>query len=129
MPKLVLWFVCLSFVLAACSQQPKTFADLPSGDAQRGEALFTQRINGAPSCSSCHYTTDETLVGPGLAGLAERAANRITGQSATDYLFMSITKPASYIVEDFGNLMYTQYQTRLDDQHIADLIAYLLTLE
>ncbi len=38
--------------------------------AQDGEKLFKQ------NCAACHLATDKTLVGPGLAGIEERAPSR-----------------------------------------------------
>ena len=126
-----LWFVLIIFTclaLAGCSSTPDTADNLPTGDAARGAALFTQSINGAPPCTQCHTLDDSTLIGPSLHGFASRGGARLDGVSAREYAFRSITRPASYLVSGFGNLMYNQYAQRLSTQQIADLIAYLLTL-
>jgi hypothetical protein len=65
---------------------------------------------------------------PDLAGFADRAGEQVEGQDAREYAFYSITEPGRYVVEDFGNVMYDQYDEKLTPQQIADLIAYLLTL-
>ncbi len=125
-------FACLILLLicAACSSTDAASPEeaLPSGDASRGAALFTQNINGAPSCNTCHTLDGSTLVGPSLKGFATVAATRVEGMSAADYAHNSIVKPASYVVSGFPNLMYAQYAQQLTPQQIADLIAYLLTL-
>ncbi len=115
-------------LLSACSSPGSSAADLPAGDATRGEALFTESIAGAPTCASCHALDDSKLMGPGLQGYAERAIMRHEEISADDYTYTSIVQPAGYIVEGYPNSMYAQYEQRLTAQQIADLIAYLLTL-
>ena len=90
----------------------------PSGDAASGEALFTS--NG---CSACHSTGSDTVVGPGLGGVKDRAAS----QGGDSYLTESIKSPAAVLVEGFGPLMPTFPQ--LTDQNVADLVAYLNTLD
>ena len=122
---------CILVVLiAACSKNNSDagFADLPDGDATRGDALFSETINGSPSCSTCHRLDDVTQVGPGLADYAARAEGQVDGQSAAEYSYESITRPAKHLVSGFSNVMYNQYDENLTPQQIADLVAYLLTL-
>jgi mono/diheme cytochrome c family protein len=120
----------LGLALTACSGGTSSAADdsLPPGDAARGAALFTQTVNGAPACASCHTVDGSPLTAPSMQGFAARAGTRMDDTSAEDYAYMSITRPAAYVVSGFGNLMYNQYAQRLEPQQIADLIAYLLTL-
>jgi cytochrome c2 len=124
--------ILLLFVLAACTASggspEATEEALPLGDAVRGEELFNSNVNGSPACGTCHLLTEETRVGPGLLGYGERAGNEVEGQSAEDYSYLSIVRPAEHIVEGFSNVMYTEYQSKLSRQEIADLIAYLLSL-
>lgn len=122
----VAFLIISLIVLAGCSSD-SGFEDLPEGDANNGEALFTESINGAPSCSSCHALTDDVLVGPTFAGYSTVAETRIEGQSAEEYTYNAIVRPAGYLVEGYGNLMYTEYRTKLSAQDTADLIAFLLT--
>jgi cytochrome c2 len=88
--------------------------------------LFNSNVNGSPACGTCHRVTEQTLVGPGLLGYGERAGSEVEGQSAEEYTYLSIVRPADHIVEGFSNVMYTEYQSKLSRQEIADLIAYLL---
>ena len=120
-------------ILAACSPAAAGTNGLPddtlpAGDAQRGAALFTQSVDGAPSCTTCHTLDGTTRVGPSLEGYSAVAGERVEGLSAEAYTQTSITRPAAYIVDGFGNSMYPQYANRLDPQQVADLVAYLLTL-
>jgi mono/diheme cytochrome c family protein len=116
--------------LTACSSPPPPTSseELPPGNASRGEALFSQAINGAPPCSTCHTINGDRLVGPSLQGYSDAAPTRVAGVSAGDYTLTSIVQPAAYLVSGFGNIMYNQYTQKLTSQQIADLIAYLLTL-
>ena len=126
---LLITVIVLAFALAACSPSTTVAGDpLPSGDAERGAALFTESVGGAPACSTCHTLDGTTRVGPSLQGYADRAGTRVAGQSAEDYTHISIIRPAAYIVDGYGNSMYIQYEQRLASQQIADLVAYLLTL-
>src|SRR3954468_24581472 len=129
----VIVFACMIVLLtcAACAGSttgtPSTEASL-TGDATRGAALFTQSVNGAPSCSTCHTLDGSTLVGPSLKGFAAVASTRVEGKSAADYAHTSIIQPGAYVVNGFANLMYGQYAQQLTPQQMADLIAYILTL-
>ncbi|KAB2867346.1 MAG: cytochrome c [Anaerolineae bacterium] len=119
--------ILLVLVVSACSQGDSVDS-LPPGEAGRGEALFTQSINGAPPCSGCHTLDGTALVGPGFQAYGETASTRRTGSTAQDYTYTSIVRPSAYVVDGFSNVMYSQYGQRLSPQQIADLIAYLLTL-
>ena len=91
--------------------------ELPEGDATSGEALHTSL-----GCAACHSTADDVIVGPGWQGLYARAGDR-TDLEADDYLVQSITKPSTFIVEGFTNVMPAfDY---LSDQELADLIAFV----
>jgi cytochrome c551/c552 len=116
-------------VLVGCAPTTAklSYADVPTnGDAAHGKQIFHTKTNGGPACAECHSLEVQTVIGPGLAGLADRAGKRVEGKSAREYVFESITRPAIYIVSGFSNLMYTQYSDTLSKQDIADLLAFLL---
>lgn len=100
-----------------------TATPVKAGDAARGQQLFAQ--NG---CSACHRTDSTTLVGPGLAGLAERAGTRVAGQPADAYIEESIRDPGKFIVPGFQNLMPATFGA-LPAADIADLMAYIKSLK
>jgi nitric oxide reductase subunit C len=119
--------VLLSLFLSACGQQ-----STPSGDPIAGETLFCQvTIDSAPGCASCHSTqADKVLIGPSLAGIANRAGERVPDQSAEEYLQNSILDPNLYVVDGFSaGLMYQKYKDVLKDEQVRDLVAYLSTLK
>jgi mono/diheme cytochrome c family protein len=90
-----------------------------TGDPANGETLFNQ------ACAACHGAEDG--VGPARTGMAERAATRVDGMSAADYLHESIDEPGAYVVEGFNDgIMPKTYAEQYDEQQLADLVAYLL---
>lgn len=121
----------LLLIIGACASDPPKIAleDLPQGDAERGAALFRESIKGAPSCSSCHQLNSARSTGPGFEGYAQRAGRRVEGESAATYTYYSIIRPARYVVSGYSNVMPSNYEEVLSEQQLADLIAYLLTLE
>lgn len=93
-----------------------------AGDPEEGEELFT-----SAGCSACHSTGSNQVVGPGLAGIGERAETRVEGLTADEYIAQSMRQPGAYVVQGFPPVM-TSFDY-LSDQEIADLTAYLKTLE
>jgi hypothetical protein len=67
-------------------------------------------------------------LGPKLTGVIERAGQRVEGLTAEAYLRQSILDPGAFIVPGYRNIMYPQYADQLNEQDIADLLAYLSTL-
>lgn len=100
---------------------PAATATPAPADPAAGQTLF------AANCAACHNLTSETLVGPGLAGIATTAANRVSGQSAEDYLRISIKSPGEFLVEGYGPIMPPF--SSLGEAGIEDLVAYLMTLQ
>jgi cytochrome c len=96
------------------------------GDAAKGQALF----QGAAGCNACHNANSTAqLVGPGLKGVAARAATRKPGYTAIQYLHESIVAPNAFVVPGFSaGIMPQTFAQTLTPQQIADLIAYLLSL-
>lgn len=122
-------------VLAACGSTTSDSAESTPGpgDPLVGKELFfnTQQIAGAPTCSSCHVVEagEPAIVGPNLSGVAVRAATRVPGQSAKDYLRMSVVDPYAYVLEGYqSGIMVRNYDELLTSQQINDLVAYMMTL-
>lgn len=102
------------------------FNALPQGDAAAGQAIFT-----SAGCAACHSLDPEVkIVGPSQAGAATRAATRKPGYPAELYLYESVTQPGAYLVEGFADgVMPPDFKTKLTPQELADVIAFLLTLQ
>lgn len=93
-------------------------------DVERGAALFAQE-----SCHSCHsLEPGRSLVGPSMAGLGERAAAAVSGQTAEAYLHQSIVDPDAHVVDGFAaHVMPGNFERMLTAEQINDLVAFLLT--
>lgn len=89
------------------------------GDPAAGEELF------ASTCSGCHG--DQNGAGPARIGIGERAATRVDGLSAAEYIHQSIVDPSAYVVEGFSDIMPKNYDEQFDDEQLNNLVAYLLT--
>ena len=101
-------------------------------DAENGAALFVTFQDAANySCSNCHLPDSEkTNLGPGLLNIKDRAATRIEGMSAAEYIYQSIVDSKAYTVEGFDpDLMPQNWAEIYSDLQIFDIVAYLMTLE
>ncbi len=86
-------------------------------------------------CSGCHVLDDlgwAGVTGPNLNGIGDRAATRVAGQTAEEYLSNSLYHPADYLVPGFGALM-PQFQpddesnigTYMPQRENQAIVAYL----
>lgn len=126
----LLVLIPLALGVIACQPEDLGFDvnDLPTGDAARGAQIFDQSINGASSCSACHAVNGGAKSGPSLENYGAVAADRVKDQDAETYTFTSILRPAKHIVQGYSNVMPSDYAEKLSRQDIADLIAYLVSL-
>lgn len=114
-------------VCAAEGQDCTPVAELPAGDAARGEALF-MGTEPAPDgstlgCSGCHTLDGSVVVGPSMQGISERVPDGYDSLEA--FIHESITNPGAYLREGFADAMPKTFGVRLDDQSLADLIAFV----
>ena len=118
--KSLLFFTLVAVVAAASliNTGPLVYAQSPDN----GETVF------AGNCAACHSTGTDTIIGPGLSGLIDRAGSTVAGQSAEDYIRESIVDPGVFVVEGFVNLMPSTFAASLSSSDLDDLIAYLGTL-
>jgi len=117
--------------------------ELPAGDVDAGRALAASQV-----CTACHVASPTgppwlASADPNGQGVGTRAELRLeqadyTGKatSGDQYLFESIVTPDVFIVP--GNAAYAtagtsvmphDYGAKLTSQNLADLIAYLQTVE
>lgn len=104
----------------------------PNRLATEGRRIFTASSIGASAgCQVCHsLEEDVVLVGPSLYGIAESAAVRVPGLSAEEYLRQSLLDPDAYVVDGFpAGQMLPDFATRLTEEEISNLVAFMMTLE
>lgn len=131
---LALVFLLGALALAACGGQGTTAGGQaaegqtepvaqPSGDPARGAELFQ-----TTGCVSCHTTTDQQLVGPGLRGFMQGEGpygdQLPNGKPLTD------ANVAEWIkLGGSGEIGNMPGNPALTDEQLMDLVAYLKTLE
>ena len=114
--------------------RPDITMTLPEGDPERGEKVALAKV-----CITCHVNSDGVPrfgADNDLPAILERATLRIddpayTGNATTpqEYLIESITDPRLYEVDgDWPESMADNYHD-LPEQDLADLIAWMLTVE
>jgi mono/diheme cytochrome c family protein len=94
----------------------------------RGQAIFE-----SSGCVGCHTIEGISTgaVGPNLTHIGTEAATRITGVSAEDYIKQSIIDPNAFIAPQCpagpcsSNVMPQDFGTKLTEQQINDLVAFL----
>lgn len=91
------------------------------------------KVASTYGCQACHSLDGSPLVGPTWKGLFGRTHRMTNGQTITAdeaYIRESILQPNQLIVEGYSaNLMPANYGEQLTPEQIADLIAYITSLE
>ena len=93
------------------------------GDVYAGESLFS-----SAGCTACHSTGDNTIIGPGLAGIYTRAGDR-TSLDSDAYIEQSIREAEAFVVDGFPSPTLMPSFDDFTDDEITNLIAYLKTLQ
>jgi cytochrome c2 len=120
----VFCILMVAAVLTACSRAAEATVATLTPTEQQGQAVFKLR------CAQCHaLTPDTTVIGPSLAGIAERAATRMQGYDAEAYIEHSILAPKDYLVEGFPDTMPTNFGRELTSDELSSVVAYLMTLK
>jgi mono/diheme cytochrome c family protein len=113
------------FLMSACSAgAPVQPTSTPDPLVLQGQQVFNAR------CATCHALVPDTIIiGPSLAGVATRAETRVDGQTAEEYLQLSVLRPGDYVVEGFTDIMITNFSKELTNEDMNALMAFLLTLK
>lgn len=122
-------------VLTACGDAPAATqpaapggevgpaAVVTTGDATRGETLFV-----SSGCVGCHATTDQQIVGPGLAGVF--AGKGTYGDKLPNGKPINEANVIEWLrIGGVGKIGEMPGNITLADQELADITAYLKTLQ
>jgi len=121
--KVTILFIA-ALLMAACSTSDVQTEPTLSSLQQQGQAVFNLR------CAQCHATVPDTVViGPSLYGIATRAATRVEGYSAEEYIERSILIPNFYVVEGFADTMPTNFGKELTSEELSALVSYVMTFK
>ena len=121
--KITIFFIA-ALLLAACSTSTVETAPTLTPQQQQGQTVFNLR------CAQCHATVPDTIViGPSLSGIATRAATRVEGYSAEEYIERSILIPDFYLVEGFADTMPTNFGKELTSEELSALVSYVMTFK
>jgi len=112
--------------------EPAIYAILnpPADPVLRGEMVIQQYI-----CNSCH-TLDSldwsSSTGPPLNGIADRAGERVAGQSAEEYIATSIWNSQAFVVPGYNEQMAVfgpeqSDANRMSAEELYAIVAYLCT--
>jgi len=113
-----------ALLMAACSTSPAEPVPTLTPLQQEGQVVFNLR------CAQCHATVPDTVViGPSLNGIATRAATRVEGYSAEEYIERSILIPDFYVVEGFADTMPTNFGKELTSEELSALVSYVMTFK
>ncbi|MBK7319097.1 MAG: c-type cytochrome [Anaerolineales bacterium] len=117
--------ILIALALSACSaMSPAEPTPTPDPLVLQGQQVFNAK------CATCHALVPDTIIiGPSLNGIATRAETRVEGQTADEYIQLSILRPGDYLVEGFNNVMITNFSKELTNEDMNALVAFLLTLK
>ena len=102
----------------------------PADPVLRGEIVIQEYI-----CNSCH-TLDSlewsSRTGPSLNGIADRAGERVAGQSAEEYIALSVWDAQAFVVPGYTEQMAVFGPDQTDANHMSAeelyaVVAYLCT--
>jgi mono/diheme cytochrome c family protein len=100
---------------------PASATSAPGGQAQlvsEGQQLFSEY------CSACHG--QQPGVAPAFPGMAGRAATRVSGQTAEQYIHESIENPSAYVVPGYQDIMPKDFGQKFSAEQINALVAYIM---
>jgi len=133
-----IWMLMLaSALLATCGAPPPPEdpdALIPATISVIGDANVGKLLYSSEGCVMCHATTTQAMVGPGMAGVM--TAGGPTYPKGVEYWYAlpngsprTEENIAAWIVRGGRGQIGVMPGRRLDEQDVADLLAYLRTLE
>ena len=94
-------------------------SEAPAGDVAAGEQIFT--TSAQPPCASCH-----TLAEANASGTVGPDLDQVLKGKDAAFIHESIVDPDAEVASGFrAGVMPAVYADQLDDQELADLVAFL----
>ena len=94
-------------------------SETPAGDAAAGKEIFT--TSAQPPCASCH-----TLAEANASGTVGPDLDQVLKGKDAAFIHESIVDPDAEVASGFtAGVMPAVYADQLDDQQLADLVAFL----
>jgi mono/diheme cytochrome c family protein len=100
-------------------QETGPAVDVSQGDPEAGKAIFSE--TSTPACATCHtFAPAESTaeVGPSL--------DESLQDDDAESILKSIVDPSAELTPGFQDLMPKDYGEKLDEQQLADLVAFLV---
>ncbi len=112
--------------------QAKAVLFPPTDPAVLGKQILASGAYPCPTCHTLGALNWTGTIGPHLDGVGTRAATRVAGQTAEQYITNSIRNPAAFIVPGFTNDMPQFHDTSdqtnyMPDSDLQAIVAFLLT--
>ena len=110
----------------AASPEESSPVALPEGNADNGKSLATSM-----GCVACHSIDGSKMTGPTWKGLYGHEVKLDDGSTVTadeTYLHDAIMNPNKQVVDGYSPIM-PDFSSQLDDQKVADIIAYIQSLQ
>ncbi|MFV9506664.1 MAG: c-type cytochrome [Oscillochloridaceae bacterium umkhey_bin13] len=118
----LLWsLILIALVVMSACGAPQTNTD-PLAEGQRMFTIW---------CSGCHALDPNgpVALGPGLAGIATRAADNPDGLTAAEWLMRETVNPNITLAPGYApGLMPGDYGQRLRPEQLDAIVAFMLTL-
>ncbi len=95
-----------------------------SGQVGQDELISDGKQLFEDNCAMCHGA--ESGMGPAFDGMASRAASRVSGQTAQQYIHQSIVNPSAFVVPGYSNMMPENFGQTLDAEQINSLVDYIM---
>jgi mono/diheme cytochrome c family protein len=111
----------------------------PTQAPQAATAASPEALIAQFQCGVCHVIPGvegaQGQVGPSLAGLSDRAATRVEGLSAEEYIRQSILEPNAFVVSECPagpcapGVMPATFKDQLTEEQLATLVTFLANLK
>lgn len=117
------WFFAAVFLLTGCGSGMNETSLKISNDKKSAAAVATARMNG---CLNCHFVTS-SKIGPAWDLVSERYKN---SDDAREFLINKVKKGGNGNWNKItGGALMPPHENRVTDEHIAQIVDFILSLK